>query len=97
MAHQLGVTLDTIYNMSSKEYMGWIKYFKQRPYGWRDDHRAAILTQTTYQGKDKLNMNNLFPSLKVFSDEDTVKINKAKAFINALQGKTGNKGINTKD
>ena len=97
MAHQLGVTLDTIYNMSSKEYMGWIQYFKQRPYGWRDDHRAAILTQVNYQGKQKLDINSVFPSLKVFNDEDKFKINKAKAFINAMQSKTGNNKINTKD
>ena len=50
--------------MSSKEYMGWIEYFKIRPYGWREDHRTAILTQTTYQGKTKLKINDLFPSLK---------------------------------
>ena len=43
--------------------MGWIDYFKQRPQGWKDDHRAAILAQTTYQGKTKLNVNKLFPSL----------------------------------
>ena len=97
MAFQLGLTLDQLYEMSSKEYMGWIQYFKQRPFGWRDDHRTAILTQTTYQGKQKLNINELFPSLKVFSEADEAKIRKAKSFIDTLQAKTGNKIINTKD
>ena len=70
MAHQLGVTLDTIYNMSSKEYMGWIEYFKLRPYQWRDDHRAAILTQTTYQGSKPLKVNQLFPSLNIIQENE---------------------------
>ncbi|MGI9549111.1 MAG: phage tail assembly protein T [Bdellovibrionales bacterium] len=97
MAYNLGVTLDTIYNMSSKEYFGWIKYFKLRPIGWREDHRTAILTQTTYQGKKKLDINNIFPSLKVFSETEEASKNKARAFIDAMQSKTGNKIINTKD
>ena len=57
--------------MSSKEYMGWIQYFKERPYGWREDHRSAILTQTTYQGKQKLKINKLFPALQIL--EDSIK------------------------
>lgn len=101
MAHQLGLTLDGIYSMSSKEYMGWVKYFKERPYGWRDDHRAAVLTQTTYQGKKKLEINELFPSLKAFSEADKNQINKAKVFIDKMQALTGNvvidTNINTKD
>jgi len=85
MAHQLGVTLDTIYNMSNKEYMGWIKYFNERPYGWRDDHRSAILAQTTYQGTKPLKVNELFPSLKVMRDNDTQKDLKLEAGFNKLK------------
>ena len=85
MAHQLGVTLDTIYNMSNKEYMGWIKYFNQRPYGWRDDHRAAILAQTTYQGTKPLRVNELFPSLKSMKDNNTQKNLKLEAGFNKLK------------
>ncbi|QLF87974.1 hypothetical protein Aegir_gp25 [Pelagibacter phage Aegir EXVC013S] len=69
MAHQLGVTLDTIYNMSFKEYIGWIAYFNQRPYGWRDDHRSAIIAQTTYQGTKPLKIKDLFPSLKLLEND----------------------------
>lgn len=98
MAYNLGLTLDQIYEMSSKEFMGWVQYFKQRPIGWREDHRAAILTQTTYQGKDKLKINDIFPSLKVFENEDKAKINKAKSFINQMQSMSNSKvKINTKD
>ncbi len=85
MAHQLGVTLDTIYNMSNKEYMGWIKYFNERPYGWRDDHRSAILAQTTYQGTKPLKVNELFPSLKIMKDNNTQKDLRLEAGFNKLK------------
>jgi hypothetical protein len=58
--------------MSSKEYMGWIKYFNERPYGWREDHRTAILAQTTYQGTKPLRVNELFPSLKMMKNSRAV-------------------------
>jgi hypothetical protein len=73
MAHQLGVTLDTINNMSSKEYMGWIEYFRLRPYGWRDDYRASLLAQTTYQGTKPLKINQLFPSLAILQKANETK------------------------
>lgn len=97
MAFQLGVTLDTVQGMSSKEYTGWIKYFEQRPYGWRDDHRSAIIAQCAYQGKDKLKIDKLFPTLKSFNESNEANINKAKQFVNAIQMKTGTTLINTKD
>ena len=68
--------------------MGWIKYFKERPYGLRDDHRAAILTQTTYQGKKKLDVESLFPSLSVFKNNEDANKNRAKGFINSIQSKS---------
>lgn len=85
MAFQLGITLDELYNMSSKEYYGWHQYFQQRPYGWRDDHRSAIIAQTTYQGRKPLNVNDIFPSLKLLQDSDAVKENKNKAGFEALK------------
>jgi hypothetical protein len=85
MAFQLGVTLETIYNMSSKEYMGWIKYFNERPYGWRQDHRAAILAQTTYQGTKPLNVSELFPSLQVMRNSNKQKDLKLEAGFNKLK------------
>lgn len=61
--------MDQLYNMSNKEYYGWIEYFNKRPYGWRDDHRAAIIAQTTYQGTKPLKIKELFPALGVLSDK----------------------------
>ena len=95
MAFNLGITLDQLYAMSSKEYMGWIKYFNQRPIGFREDHRAAILAQTTYQGKRPLQIKKLFPSLDIINKSSSNRIAKAKAFIGALQAKTGQKVIKT--
>ena len=86
MAFNLGITLDKLYEMSSKEYMGWIEYFKQRPVGWQADHRAALLLQTTYQGKQKIDFSEYFPSLKSISKANENTINKAKAFISQIQG-----------
>lgn len=71
--------------MSSKEYMGWIKYFNERPYGWREDHRTAILAQTTYQGTKPLKVNDLFPSLKIMRESDTQKDLKLEAGFNKLK------------
>ena len=89
MAHQLGVTLDTIQNMSSKEYMGWIEYFKQRPFGWREDHRTAILAQTTYQGSKPLKVNQLFPTLQILEDATNHDPNRDKgiAFLKGIAKK----------
>jgi hypothetical protein len=61
--------MDQLYSMSIKEYYGWIQYFNNRPYGWRDDHRAAIIAQTTYQGSKPLKIKELFPSLSVIGDK----------------------------
>lgn len=55
--------MDTINNMSSKEYMGWIEYFRLRPYGWREDYRTSLIAQTTFQGSKPLKIHQLFPSL----------------------------------
>ena len=80
--------MDELYNMSSKENMGWIEYFKLRPTGWQEDHRTALLLQTTYQGSKQINFQDYFPSLKAIHESNNNKINKAKSFISALQSKS---------
>tara|TARA_X000001382_G_scaffold26260_2_gene16765 strand:- start:17143 stop:17427 length:285 start_codon:yes stop_codon:yes gene_type:complete len=91
MAYQLGLTLDGILNMSFKEYNGWNKYFQERPYGWRDDHRSAIIAQTTYQGTKPLNVKDLFPSLKLLENSEVVQANKNKAGFEALKSMVNKK------
>ena len=43
--------------------MGWIEYFRLRPYGWREDYRTSLIAQTTFQGSKPLKIHQLFPSL----------------------------------
>lgn len=96
MAFNLKITMDELYNMSSKEYMGWIEYFNKRPNGWAEDHRTALLLQTTYQGSKPVNFREYFPSLKKAHADNDEKIDKAKAFINFMQSKSNTKTkINT--
>ena len=76
--------------MSSKEYFGWLEYFKQRPYGWREDHRSAIIAQTTYQGTKPLKIKDLFPSLKIMEqhiDNKNVKFEQGLAELKAIAKK----------
>ena len=94
MAFQLGISLRDLHDMPFTEYNGWHKYFQERPYGWRDDHRSAIIAQTTYQGTKPLNVKELFPSLKLLEDSDAVQTNKNKAGFEALKSMV-NKKSNT--
>jgi len=46
--------------MPYEEFLGWIKFFKQRPIGWREDNRTSMLLMA--QGVKK-KPHELFPSL----------------------------------
>jgi hypothetical protein len=91
MALQLGISLRDLHAMPFTEYNGWHKYFEQRPYGWRDDHRSAIIAQTTYQGTKPLNVQELFPSLQLLQNSEAAKTNKNKAGFEALKSMVKNK------
>ena len=94
MAFLLGISLSDLHAMPFKEYNGWHKYFQERPYGWRDDHRSAIIAQTTYQGTKPLNVKELFPTLKLLQNSEAVLANKNKAGFESLQSMV-NKKSNT--
>ena len=85
MAFQLGISLRDLHDMPFTEYNGWHKYFQERPYGWRDDHRSAIIAQTTYQGTKPLNVQDLFPTLKLLQNSEAAQANKNKAGFEALK------------
>ena len=91
MAYLLGLTLGELHNLPFKEYNGWHKYFEQRPYGWRDDHRSAIIAQTTYGGTKPLNVKELFPSLNLLHKSDEVQARKNKAGFEALKAMVNKK------
>jgi hypothetical protein len=63
--------------MPHTEFLQWIEFFKRRPVGWREDHRASMLMNA--QGV-KAKGHELFGSLKVINDR--VEAEKAKG--NAL-------------
>jgi len=80
--------------MTYEELLGWYDYFERRPYGWRDDDRAAKIIQA--QGvKEKA--VNLFSSLKAIYNpkvEDGLGANSFKAsmmFHKMLSAKGGDK------
>lgn len=66
--------------------MGWIEYFKQRPYGWREDYRASLIAQTTYQGTKPLKVNQLFPSLALLEASQNKQDPNKEAAIAFLKG-----------
>jgi hypothetical protein len=94
MAFQLGISLRDLHAMPFTEYNGWHKYFQERPYGWRDDHRSAIIAQTTYQGTKPLNVQDIFPSLKLLQNSEAAQVNKNKAGFESLKSMV-NKKSNT--
>ena len=71
--------------------MGWIKYFESRPYGWREDHRSAIIAQTTYQGTKPLKIKDLFPSLKLLENSSENQNAKLKIGFEELKNMVNKK------
>ena len=57
--------------MPYEEFQGWMKYFKQRPIGWREDHRTALLLNA--QGVKKQG-HEIFPSLAAINRSSTKAI-----------------------
>lgn len=80
--------------MPAKEYFGWMQFFNERPVGWREDHRAAMLMSTTYQGKQKIKPEEYFPALKQMHEAQKKTARDAMSFIAQLQSKA--KGSNHK-
>jgi len=71
--------------MPYEEFQGWMKYFKVRPFGWREDQRTSMLLQA--QGV-KTKSTELFPSLAEMysqSRKGTIDHN----LINALKKAVG--------
>ena len=57
----LGRRVPEIKNWSASEVGDWMEYFRRRPYGWREDHRASYtLAAAGVEAKP----HELFASLK---------------------------------
>lgn len=70
--------------MPYEELQGWIKYFKARPYGWREDQRTSMLLQV--QGVKK-KPQEMFPSLAELYQTTKPKID--PNFLRMLDKSTG--------
>lgn len=57
-------------DMPYTELLKWVSYFKRKPAGWREDHRAALIMRS--QGV-KAKPEEIFPSLKVIKDYQTAR------------------------
>ena len=78
--------------MSYEEYEGWLKYFEQRPIGWREDLRTSYI-MSAFGAK---NTNKMFPSLvKLFENapdkRPTESLRNSALFNKILSAKKGEK------
>jgi hypothetical protein len=64
-----------------------MEYFRRRPYGWRDDNRAAIISMS--MGGSKLKPEDLFESLRIIKQETSELSNSSvgEKFINKFKGR----------
>jgi len=53
-------------DMNFEEYQGWLKYYSQRPEGWKDDMRAYKIMISSGA---KVSQENAFPSLAIIKAE----------------------------
>lgn len=70
--------------MPYEELQGWIKYFKARPYGWREDQRTSMLLQV--QGVKK-KPYEIFPSLAQLHEHTKPRLD--PNFLRMLDGAIG--------
>jgi hypothetical protein len=85
-----------ILEMPYEEFLGWFKYFNQRPVGWKEDNRTAMLLSA--QGVKK-KPHELFPSLKAVmrsskGSSKTIDPNLMKLLKSAKQGDSWEPTVN---
>jgi hypothetical protein len=64
-----------------------MEYFRRRPYGWRDDNRAAIVSMS--MGGGKVKPEDLFESLKTIKEESSKAQDKnvGEKFLDRFKGR----------
>lgn len=73
------------------ELLGWQSYLKRRPYGWREDYRAAVIASA--QGA-KLKTDEIFPSLVAIRERPADKLNiQNSVFGRLVQSSVGGKRL----
>ena len=75
------------------EIQGWFEYFEKRPYGWRDDRRAAVVASLCAFGDHKLKPEDMFESLSLISkqNKEVDKENFAIKFLTQINSRLENK------
>jgi hypothetical protein len=63
-----------------------MEYFRRRPFGWRDDNRAAIVAMS--MGSGKIKPEDLFESLRIIKEESNSSSDKnfGQKFIERFKG-----------
>lgn len=67
--------------MPYEEFLGWCKYFKERPPGWADDQRTYMLL-AAWGVKEK--PENLFHSLKTLKQAQNQRVNSPFEYFKRL-------------
>lgn len=83
----LGKTVSEIDLIPYRELLGWYAYLEERPYGWRDDNRAAVIAMS--MAGDKVRPEDLFSSLKIIKNANT-KIEEKSNFATKFASKFAN-------
>jgi hypothetical protein len=62
--------------MPYTEFLKWITFFEQQPYGWRDDYRAGVIAQSMGL---KEPLENVFTSIRLLkaAEENSKKPDQA--------------------
>jgi hypothetical protein len=88
----LGIkTSAELHELPFDELSSWMKFFDQRPVGWREDFRFAQLMRTF---GDKRKPTEMFSSIKTISEEsENIGMNLRNSFIfhKMLSAKGGDK------
>jgi hypothetical protein len=83
--------------MPYDEFVGWLEYFKVRPFGWRDDYRASQVLAGSGATFDPL---EVFPALGALNKKETTLASSLKAspfFQHMLNAKNGDDASFLKD
>jgi hypothetical protein len=71
LAYRLRTFAHVIYELPYDEYQGWLAYFEQYPYEWREDNRTYLMLKA--QGAvEKLKPEQVFKTLEpIYGDMKT--------------------------
>jgi hypothetical protein len=83
----LGLTMAELEELDYDEVLDWFEFFRRRPYGWRDDNRAAVVAMS--MAGSKIKPEDLFESLKILKEESIEQSKKsfAVSFVEKFAGK----------